>query len=306
MITPKVSVIINTYNCASYINQSLDSVFNQDYTNYEIIVVDDGSTDNTKSALAPFIDSQRIRYFFQSHAGLPVARNFSIKLSQGEYLTFLDADDYWAKGYLAKMVECLEKSDADWVICEMTKIFTSNNQILRQENIYNPNYLQTINNRFIDNKTLLHYALTKGALGIHLRSLIAKKCFYSSKIFYDESMRLLEDRDVEIRLIKSGINIIFLDEALCFYRREEGFKHNTKVYTTAYICQIQYNFYRKYLILYLDENLAKFLSTSFFNIFIILIKTRKLLIISIKSITWAAVSMIIGYINIFSRKKSYA
>lgn len=88
-----VSVIIPTFNYGSFIGETISSVMAQTYPNWEIIIVDDGSTDNTKFTLAPFLQDQRIQYFYQKNAGLSAARNAGILLSKGEFVQFLDADD---------------------------------------------------------------------------------------------------------------------------------------------------------------------------------------------------------------------
>jgi glycosyltransferase involved in cell wall biosynthesis len=88
---PKVSVIIPSYNHGRYILQAIESVFSQTYDDYEIIVVDDGSTDNTEEAVKPYWE--RIRYFYKEHGGDASARNFGTRKANGEYLVFLDADD---------------------------------------------------------------------------------------------------------------------------------------------------------------------------------------------------------------------
>jgi glycosyltransferase involved in cell wall biosynthesis len=88
-----ISVVIPTYNNAGYIDQALDSVFAQSFDDYEVIVVDDGSTDNTREVVARH--GARVRYFYQKNQGLAVARNTGLGLASRDYLTYLDADDIW-------------------------------------------------------------------------------------------------------------------------------------------------------------------------------------------------------------------
>ncbi|MGE5658360.1 MAG: glycosyltransferase [Actinomycetota bacterium] len=103
---PRVSVIIPTYNCERYIAQAVESVLNQSYQDYEIIVVDDGSTDNTRQVLTPY--DRLIRYVYQENQGAAIARNHGCKLAQGEFLAFLDADDLFLPEKLAAQVACFE------------------------------------------------------------------------------------------------------------------------------------------------------------------------------------------------------
>lgn len=94
----KISVVIPSYNCANYVGEAIESVFNQEnYTNFEILVIDDGSQDHTREILANLIQKygERLRYIYQKNQGVSVARNHGIKLAEGEYIAFLDADDYF-------------------------------------------------------------------------------------------------------------------------------------------------------------------------------------------------------------------
>ncbi|MFT6208936.1 MAG: glycosyltransferase involved in cell wall biosynthesis, partial [Colwellia sp.] len=97
---PIVSVIIPMYNVEKYIEQSIDSVLKQTYHNFEIILVDDGCTDDTLNKVNKFTDP-RIRLIHQTNRGLSGARNTGIDSARGLYVALLDADDYWAKDKLA-------------------------------------------------------------------------------------------------------------------------------------------------------------------------------------------------------------
>jgi glycosyltransferase involved in cell wall biosynthesis len=107
-MTPKVSVIIPTYNRADLLIQTLQSVVSQRYADFETLVVDDGSSDNTADVIAALGDS-RIRYVRQAHSGLPaVGRNTGMQLANGEYIAFLDSDDLWLSDKLASQVELMD------------------------------------------------------------------------------------------------------------------------------------------------------------------------------------------------------
>lgn len=90
---PLISIIIPTYNSAKYVEESIDSVLNQNYTNWECLVIDDGSTDNTKEIISGFLKDKRIRYHYQSNSGLSASRNYGLSLAKGDYIQFLDSDD---------------------------------------------------------------------------------------------------------------------------------------------------------------------------------------------------------------------
>lgn len=106
MSSPKISVVIPTYNYDRFIAQTVDSVLAQTYSNYEIIVIDDGSCDRTKEILSSYGD--KIRYVFQSNQGLSKSRNRGIELAQGELVVFLDADDWFLPQMLEATVAIFE------------------------------------------------------------------------------------------------------------------------------------------------------------------------------------------------------
>ena len=101
----KVSVIIPVYNCDEYVGTTLESVINQDFDSYEIIVIDDGSTDNSLEIINATLKDCEIPYkvVHQENGGVSVARNHGIKISSGEYLVFVDADDYITENHLSEL-----------------------------------------------------------------------------------------------------------------------------------------------------------------------------------------------------------
>ena len=99
---PFFSVIIPTYNRAAQVRDAIDSVVRQTYKSLEVIVVDDGSSDNTRSIVASLTD-KRVRYFYQQNAGVSAARNTGANAANGKYLLFLDSDDKFTVGYLEKL-----------------------------------------------------------------------------------------------------------------------------------------------------------------------------------------------------------
>ena len=112
---PLVSVVIPTYNRAGFLPDAIGSVLAQSYANIEIIVIDDGSTDNTRSVLQPFED--KIRYLTSNHVGAAHARNMGMMAAKGKYIAFLDSDDQYLPGKLALQIEFLEKNPELKVVC---------------------------------------------------------------------------------------------------------------------------------------------------------------------------------------------
>lgn len=113
-----VSIIIPVYNAGAYLERCLDSLCNQDYNNIEVVIVNDGSTDASESIINRYMDRiPGIKYIAQENAGVSAARNVGIEASTGEYMLFVDADDYVDKHFVSAMTEAMIKQAKDFVIC---------------------------------------------------------------------------------------------------------------------------------------------------------------------------------------------
>ncbi|MGE5402748.1 MAG: glycosyltransferase family 2 protein [Ignavibacteriales bacterium] len=106
-MNPRISVILTTFNGASrgYLRQAIESVLVQSYDNYELIIIDDGSKDNTAEVCNAYSANEKIKYIYQNNRGLSAARNSGIQSSSGELICFLDDDDYWHKDKLKRQAE---------------------------------------------------------------------------------------------------------------------------------------------------------------------------------------------------------
>ena len=116
-----VSVIIPTYNRAYTIKRAIESVLEQTFKEFELIIVDDGSSDNTEEIISKIEDS-RIRYIKQPNAGAAAARNTGVCNAKYDYVAFQDSDDYWYPDKLLKQVEALTQNNADVVFCKLRRI----------------------------------------------------------------------------------------------------------------------------------------------------------------------------------------
>ncbi len=106
-----VSVIMPSYNTAKFIPESINSVLSQTYTNWELIIVDDCSSDNTDEVVKPFLSDGRIKYLKnEKNSGAAVSRNYALREANGRYIAFLDSDDLWEKEKLEKQIAFMEKN----------------------------------------------------------------------------------------------------------------------------------------------------------------------------------------------------
>lgn len=123
MINPTVSVVIPTYKHRDFVLATLDSVFAQTFTDYEVIVVNDGSPDDTAEVLRPLVESGRIRYIEQANAGQSQARNVGIEAAQGEFVALLDDDDLWLPDKLEWQVDALHQHPEAVMVYGATQAF---------------------------------------------------------------------------------------------------------------------------------------------------------------------------------------
>ncbi|SDI03105.1 Glycosyl transferase family 2 [Pseudobutyrivibrio sp. 49] len=118
-----VSIIIPAYNVENYIDSCIESILAQTYTAIEVLIVDDGSKDNTWSHIEGFMaQDERVRGFRRENEGVSATRNFALTQVNGEYIQFVDADDYLAKNGVERLVNAMESTGADWVNCQYNRV----------------------------------------------------------------------------------------------------------------------------------------------------------------------------------------
>lgn len=209
MDKPLVSVIIPTFNRAGIIGKAIQSVFDQTYTNTEIIVVDDGSADETPEVLAKY--GNHIRVFRQANAGPSAARNRGVDAAQGEVVAFLDSDDAWLPTKLARQVELLRRAGPE-IPCCLSNICLSHSPYGKETSFALAN---------------LHPKLPEGVWSNPLEILLTRFILFNQAIAvrrdalrrvgaFNPKLRLLEDYDLALRLALLG-SWTFISEPLVSY-----------------------------------------------------------------------------------------
>ena len=107
---PFFSIIIPTYNREEYISTAIQSIKNQSFKNWELIIIDDGSTDNTQGIVQEYLSDSRVRYFYQKNQERSASRNNGIKHSNGNWICFLDSDDYYHETHLQRFKDLIDKN----------------------------------------------------------------------------------------------------------------------------------------------------------------------------------------------------
>jgi glycosyltransferase involved in cell wall biosynthesis len=211
-VNPLVSIIIPTYNRGEYLKQCLNSILNQTYSNYEVIICDDGSTDNTTSIVNKYTSRLNLRYDFEINTGGPASpRNRGIKLAKGEFIAFLDSDDYWHSNKLKFSIDAF-KNNVD-VIYHDLQIYPASNIFYKKK----IKALQPANEIF-------PALMTKGNF-IPLSSAVIRKNILYNTIYFDESndMVSIEDYDFWIRLSLIGVKFNKINSCLGYYN-VDGYK----------------------------------------------------------------------------------
>ncbi len=209
MNKPQVTVIIPTFNMAHYLGECISSVTRQSVGNMEVIVIDDGSTDNTNEIVSSF--GNRVSYFYQSNRGESAARNMGIKISSGEYLAFLDADDIWLPEKIEKQIAVLNRNpNIGMVACGYT-VVNETGRILYANAPRNYNNRETLRNALS-----IAQIIPGSASGV----LIRRECFGRLGCF-DEEIKIGPDWDMWLR-ISSSYEIYFIEETLVTIRRTSG------------------------------------------------------------------------------------
>lgn len=207
---PLISVIVPCYNQGALLGEALQSLLDQTYANWECIVVNDGSSDDTANKAMAWINKDsRFKYFYQSNGGLSAARNKGLAAISGDYIQFLDADDTIAPGKFALSLQ--EGGDADVIITNFS-MFTKTGE-------------STFNAAFTLHKDQLNFhSLLTGwdeefVIPIHC-GLFKSNLF--STLRFNESLKAKEDWLMWIQIYQGGIETVFIDEPFALYRYSPG------------------------------------------------------------------------------------
>ncbi len=183
-----ISVVIPTFNRATYLYKAVETVFSQTYSKWELIIVDDCSTDDSYFSLMPFIGDKRLRYFYltkkRGSYGVSFSRNYGINQSNGDYVAFLDSDDYWLPEKLEKQLDFMLSNDLE--ISQTEEVW------IRKGRKVNPRKIHKKISGNIFEKSLELCIVSPSAV------MISKNVFKNTG-FFDESMPACEDYDLWLR-----------------------------------------------------------------------------------------------------------
>ncbi|MBE7065896.1 MAG: glycosyltransferase [Ruminococcaceae bacterium] len=209
MDTPKISILVPVYNVEKYIDECLDSIINQTYKNLEIILVDDGSTDKSGEICDRYARcDSRIKVIHQKNQGLATTRNVLVAAATGDYIGFVDSDDFISPNMYSDLIEIIQKKGADIAMCNIGYVDKNGSEIINHNSSnpisereltgkefvtelcdnYNPAYVVTWNKIYI--RTLfhnIHYPdgkISEDEAVIHRIAHKCNKIVFTSKIHY--------------------------------------------------------------------------------------------------------------------------
>lgn len=216
-----ISIIVPVYQSVLYISACIQSVLRQTYSNFELILVDDGSTDQTRELCQEFKASDsRIRFLPRQHRGVSAARNAGIKEAVGEYLFFLDSDDVIHPELLEALCRCAKKTGAEILGCDYNCIESADFEKY-VENIKDNDILEKC--IYMDNSETLEWFF--GGRGEKRLLAIGGKFIrrdVAESVWFDESLSNGEDTKYIYQLIAGGADICIMCEPWYYYRRREG------------------------------------------------------------------------------------
>ena len=214
-----ISVIIPVYNAENYLEQCLNSIKNQTYKNFEVIIVNDGSKDNTEVICKRFLeDDSRFRYFSKENGGVSSARNFGLDNANGHYITFIDGDDWVEHNHLEILIKSITENNSDIAICSYKEF--DNNIDTYYTIVYTKQEKNLLNFEKIIRKSSLFIFSKLMSINVCFNNAVAKlfRKELVTNLRFDTSIKYGEDLDFYFSLYLNVESISYVDELTYVYR----------------------------------------------------------------------------------------
>ena len=221
-----VSIITPNYNCVRFIAQTIESVLFQTYTNWEMIIIDDCSTDGSYEIAQEYaIKDNRIKVIRnEKNCGAAISRNKAIEIAQGEFVAFLDSDDLWFPFKLEKQIFFMHENDCDFSFCEYEHIDEKNNSLNKYANV-----IKHLSYR----KMMFH--CWPGCLTVMYNQKVTGKV-------YAEDIKKNNDHALFLRVLKRCHNAMGIKEVMAQYRIRQGSISSKKSAIIKYYIQVIHDF----------------------------------------------------------------
>lgn len=219
-----LSVVIPLYNVEKYIERTIKSVLNQTYTNTEIVIVDDGSTDNSVNIVKEYQkDCDRIKIIEQKNSGASAARNRGIEAASGKYIIMMDSDDTIEPEMHEYMIRQAEDKSADMVICNYSTIEDGGKKVVL--NKLNYPYDTLLDREYIE-KEVIYYSVCKTNIGKfvneHCTAMLRRDILIDNDVRYNEKQNKEEDKPFLMHCLKHAQSLVFVEGVYYNYFKHPG------------------------------------------------------------------------------------
>ena len=238
---PSVDIIMPNYNKDQFLKEAIDSVVNQKYNNWKLIIIDGASQDNSKKILREFekkFNNINIIYLHKRKS-TAFSRNLGIRLSKAEYIAFLDSDDYWPENKLSEQIHFMKKFNYDFTYTDYVPFFLKNNKKVFKKKVIAPN-------SFTYDQFIYDTSIATSSMMIKKSTIDKIKC---------PSVKILEDYPFKCKILKTRSPASKLKQDLMFYRISENSLQSNKLRNVYWLWYIN----KKYIKLSLLENIMSIL-----------------------------------------------
>jgi len=218
-----ISIIVPVYNAEKFLNNIIDCISKQTYENFEVVFIDDGSTDNSKRIIKDYINKsndKRFNYYYKKNGGVSSARNEGINKAKGKYLLFIDSDDTIDYNLLFKLYQKMITDKSQLAVSNGKTIY--NNKSVVEDLNENDNVVAYIASIFNNNYSKSKYSFSYGFSRSVCSKLYKSEIIKNNKITFDENMYLFEDAFFNLNYINFIDKISYVDEVLYYYYIDNG------------------------------------------------------------------------------------
>jgi glycosyltransferase involved in cell wall biosynthesis len=198
-----LSIIIPVFNDEKNISRCIDSVLSQTYTDFECLIIDDGSTDKTSSICDEYSKKDsRIKVFHKKNEGISKTRQYGIDHANGEYIYFIDSDDWIESSFVSCMIVIINNNKHDLIFFDYIKNYTNNKNIYKSQNPFS-----------LDNNLIIKLILEKKILSCTWNFLYKKEYIINNKVFFNKKINYGEDTLFILELMLKNPNIFYINKA---------------------------------------------------------------------------------------------
>lgn len=208
---PRVSVLVPTFNCAKYLGRAINTALNQTYSDFEVIIVDDGSTDETKEVVAQF--GNKVTYYYQPNKGLSVARNVTLGKASGEFVAYLDADDMWYPQKLERHIAFLDAHPECGFVHSDITVINEDDEVLYPRFNQDTGRKVPVGDCIRDLVKRCH---------IQILTVVERRTCSEAVGNFDPRLLVAQDYFRWIMIASHGWKVGYIDEPLAMYRWRNG------------------------------------------------------------------------------------